>query len=198
MRVTLRMLAAASVLATAVGVATPAAADLTHVPGGPCLQPNQTVRLSSVAGYSDVAQVLNRIERTSHGLVNVASAGTSGEGRQLLYATVGSGPTTFWLQARIHGNELHSTEAALQILDYLTGGSPTARLIRDNLTVVVIPMYNPDGAEANIRGSVTPNQIDLNRDWETSPSQSRSHSGGCGGTPRRSSRWTCTTWGRRR
>ena len=42
----------------------------------------------------------------------------------------------------------------------------TARLIRDNLTIAVIPMYNPDGAEANIRQSTTPNRIDLNRDWE--------------------------------
>jgi hypothetical protein len=30
----------------------------------------------------------------------------------------------------------------------------------------VIPLYNPDGAEANIRQSTTPNRIDLNRDWE--------------------------------
>jgi hypothetical protein len=27
-------------------------------------------------------------------------------------------------------------------------------------------MYNPDGAEANIRQSTTPTRIDLNRDWE--------------------------------
>jgi Zinc carboxypeptidase len=54
----------------------------------------------------------------------------------------------------------------LQILSYLASGAPDARTIRDNLTVVVIPMYNPDGAEANIRQSTTPNRIDLNRDWE--------------------------------
>ena len=54
----------------------------------------------------------------------------------------------------------------LQILNYLAGGSSDARLIRERLTVVVIPMYNPDGAEANIRQSTTPNRIDLNRDWE--------------------------------
>ena len=96
----------------------------------------------------------------------MASAGQSGEGRELLYATVGSGPTTFWLQARIHGNELHSTGAALQILDLLDTDNPTARLIRENLTVVVIPMYNPDGSEADIRQSTTPTRIDLNRDWE--------------------------------
>lgn len=108
--------------------------------------------MASVAGYDDVVQALDRIEQTSQGLVTVESAGTSGEGRELLYATVGDGPTTFWLQARIHGNELHSTEAALQILGHLASGDPTARLIQENLTVVVIPMYNPDGAEANITG----------------------------------------------
>jgi hypothetical protein len=166
MRRTVTALAAFGVLTTGLIGATSAAADPTHNPGGPCIQPNQNVNLSSVAGYDDVVQVLDRIERTSHGLVAVDSAGTSGEGRELLYATVGTGPTTFWLQSRIHGNELHNTEAVLQILDHLSSGSPDARTIRENLTVVVIPMYNPDGAEANIRQSTTPNRIDLNRDWE--------------------------------
>ena len=53
-----------------------------------------------------------------------------------------------------------------QILGLLASGNPAAKLIRDKLTVVVIPMYNPDGAEANIRQSTTPTRIDLNRDWE--------------------------------
>lgn len=146
--------------------AAPAAADPGHQPGGPCLQDNQNVSLESVAGYADVVQGLDRIARTSGGLVSVHSAGRSGEGRELLYATVGSGPDVFWLQSRIHGNELHSTEAALQMLDHLASGDPDARLIRQRMTVIVIPMYNPDGAEANIRQSTTPTRIDLNRDWE--------------------------------
>jgi hypothetical protein len=141
-------------------------ADPPQKPGGPCLQENQNVSLSSVANYQDVVTSLAQIERTSKGLVTVDSAGQSGEGRELLYATIGEGEDVFWLQSRIHGNELHSTEAALQVLKYLTGGSPDAGLIRENLTVVVIPMYNPDGSEANIRQSTTPNRIDLNRDWE--------------------------------
>jgi hypothetical protein len=62
---------------------------------------------------------------------------------------------------------LHSTEAVLQILRYLgSSGGPEAARIRDRLTVIVIPMYNPDGATANIRQSTTPFRIDLNRDWE--------------------------------
>jgi hypothetical protein len=55
----------------------------------------------------------------------------------------------------------------LQILRFLgSSDGPEAQRIRDALTVVVIPMYNPDGATANIRQSTTPNRIDLNRDWE--------------------------------
>jgi len=138
-----------------------------HVPGGPCIEENQTVRLSSVPTYEEVGRQLRSIEASSHGAVEVHSAGLSGEGRNLYYATVGTGPDVFWLQSRIHGNELHNTEAVLQILRYLgSSGSPEARRIRDALTVVVIPMYNPDGATANIRQSTTPFRIDLNRDWE--------------------------------
>jgi len=161
----LATLAAIGLLTAGLGsaAATPASA---HVPGGPCLQPNQNVSLSSVPTYDEVVATLDRIEHASQGLVTVRSAGQSGEGRELLYATVGTGPAVFWLQARIHGNEIHSTEAVLQILDYLASGASEARAIRQNLTVVVIPMYNPDGATANIRQSTTPNRIDLNRDWE--------------------------------
>lgn len=155
-------------LAATVGLASPAVADPpSHVPGGPCLEAEQRVQLSSLPSYEDVIRILGSIEASSHGEVDVSSAGLSGEGRQLLYATVGDGPDVFWLQARIHGNELHSTEAVLQILKYLgSSGSAEARRIRENLTVIVIPMYNPDGATANIRQSTTPFRLDLNRDWE--------------------------------
>src|SRR5918992_1172145 len=146
--------------------AAPAAADPPHRPGGPCIQENQNVSRSSVAGYDDVVQGLDRIARTSNGLVEVQSAGRSGEGRELLYAKIGAGPDVFWLQARIHGDELHGTESALQVLKLLAGESPDARLIREKMTLIVVPMYNPDGAEANIRQSTTPTRIDLNRDWE--------------------------------
>ena len=143
------------VVAFAAVLAGPAPADPpSHVPGGPCIEGEQTVQLSSVPSYEEVTRALRSIEASSGGRVEVASAGMSGEGRELWYATVGDGPDVFWLQARIHGNELHSTEAVLQILRYLgSSGSPEAALIRDRLTVIAIPMYNPDGATANIRQS---------------------------------------------
>lgn len=147
--------------------AAPASAGPAQNPGGPCLQEQQNVSRSSVFSYADVQRRLTQIENASQGRVEVASAGSSGEGRELYYATVGTGDTVFWLQARIHGNELQSTQAVLHILQELgSSNTPEARLIRENLTVVVIPMYNPDGSEANIRQSTTPTRTDLNRDWE--------------------------------
>jgi Zinc carboxypeptidase len=161
-------LTAALAVAAGVGLTGTATGDPpATVPGGPCIEESQNVTLSSLPSYDEVGRQLRSIEASSHGAVEVHSAGLSGEGRQLYYATVGTGPDVFWLQARIHGNELHSTEAALQILKYLgSSGSAEARRIRQALTVVVIPMYNPDGATANIRQSTTPLSIDLNRDWE--------------------------------
>ena len=155
-------------LVLAVTFAGPATADPpSGVPGGPCIENEQQVTLSSLPNYEEVARSLDSIEASSQGRVEVASAGLSGEGRELLYATVGDGPDVFWLQARIHGNELHSTEAVLQILKFLgSSGGPEAERIRDQLTEIVNPMYNPDGATANIRQSTTPFRIDLNRDWE--------------------------------
>jgi murein tripeptide amidase MpaA len=105
----------------------------------------------------------------------------------------------FWLQARIHGNELHSTEAVLQILKYLgSSGSAEAKRIRDALTVIVIPMYNPDGATANIRQSTTPLRIDLTGTGSSSASRSRAPSTSCGRSCGRGLRSTCTTSGRPR
>ncbi|MGH2736533.1 MAG: M14 family zinc carboxypeptidase [Actinomycetota bacterium] len=163
-----KRLRAAMVLASVLSLAAVGhvTADPAHNPGGPCIQDDQNVSLASVSGYDDVVKRLDQIEGSSGGLVEVFSAGQSGEGRELLYATVGEGEDVFWLQARIHGNELLSSDAALHMLKYLSGGSPDAKQIRDALTVVVIPMYNPDGAEANIRQSTTPFRLDLNRDWE--------------------------------
>ena len=127
--------ALASGLALAMGGSAAAVPPATS-PGGPCLEPGQQVSLSSIPTYEEVVRQLRSIEASSQGAVEVASAGQSGEGRPLLYATVGDGPDVFWLQARIHGNELHSTEAALQVLKYLgSSGSPEARRIRDALTV---------------------------------------------------------------
>ena len=183
-------------LVATVGLAGPAAADPpSHVPGGPCIEDQQQVRLSSLPSYEEI--VHPRLDRGLEPGRGRGGEPASPRGRQLVYATVGDGPDVFWLQARIHGNELHSTEAALQVLKYLaSSGSAEARAIRENLTVIVIPMYNPDGATANIRQSTTLQDRPEPRLGSCSASPSPGRGTPCGSRRGRGSRSTCTTWGR--
>jgi hypothetical protein len=79
-----------------VALAGPATADPpSGVPGGSCIEDAQQVSLASLPSYEDVVRILDSVEASSQAEVDVASAGLSGEGRQLLYATVGNGPDVF-------------------------------------------------------------------------------------------------------
>lgn len=127
--------------------------------------------------YADMIKALEQIERTSRGAVQVhtlrelgITPGVSEAGRDLYVATVGSGDTHVWLQGRIHGNEPYGTDSLLDVLRSVSSnGNPTFRRIREELTLHVIPMYNPDGSELYIRHTVLQDgsgrRIDLNRDW---------------------------------
>ena len=163
--------------AAAIAIAVPLTA------GGPAMadanfpSPNGNTNIASIATYADLVAELDRIERTSRfgvDVVTLAEVGTevatSEQGRDLYVATVGDGPEAVWLQGRIHGNEPYGTESLLAVLNDLgTNGSPDWTLLREKYTFHVIPMYNPDGSEANIRQTILQDgseaRIDLNRDW---------------------------------
>lgn len=139
--------------------------------------PGRTTPRSAILSYADMIKELRRIERTSRFGVEVRtlrelgiSPGVSEAGRDLYVATVGTGPTTVWLQGRIHGNEPYGVDTLLDVLGAVgTRGSAAYAAIRDQLTLHVIPMYNPDGSELNIRHTIlqdgSERRIDLNRDW---------------------------------
>lgn len=122
-------------------------------------------------------------------VVRSAVAGASVQGRPLRYAVVsalsaarlraglarlravraghadsaGDAPAVVWIAGSVHGNEPSGTDADLRLLHEL------ARRCRDpllrRLAIVVLPLQNPDGHEAEIR--VNANGFDLNRDWLT-------------------------------
>lgn len=150
--------------------------------------PEGKTNTASILTYADLVKELHRIESTSRFGVDVftlAEAGTrvntSEQGRDLYVATVGNGPENVWLQGRIHGNEPYGTDALLTLLkDLGTNGGADYELLREKFTFHIVPMYNPDGSEANIRHTVLWDQgadapelgpsgreqrIDLNRDW---------------------------------
>ncbi len=74
----------------------------------------------------------------------------------------GHGPTRVLAWSQMHGNEPISTLALADVMNFLEGGSPMARAILEKLTIVVIPLLNPEGHLAcNRRNSMG---IDINRD----------------------------------
>jgi hypothetical protein len=90
--------------------------------------------------------------------------GRSAEGRPLWAVRHGTGPTRVLLWSQMHGNESTATMALADVLRFLaeSPGHPLARRVRERLTVVAVPMLNPDGAERFQRRNAL--GIDVNRD----------------------------------
>lgn len=132
---------------------------------------------ASLMTYDSMIAELEKIESTAqHGVdvFTLAEAGTefnvSEQGRDLYVATVGDGPEDVWLQGRIHGNEPYGGESLMALLKELgSNNSATYQQLREAYTFHIIPMYNPDGSEENIRHTIlqdgSEERIDLNRDW---------------------------------
>ncbi|WP_199180137.1 M14 family zinc carboxypeptidase [Verrucosispora sp. ts21] len=107
---------------------------------------------SGWTSYEELGKRLAQIEATSHGRVSVDVIGKSHRGRDIYAARVGTGDRVLLITSEIHGNEKTGPEAVLQMLKTLgSSGSPQAKAIRDNLTIVAVPKFNPDGAELNRR-----------------------------------------------
>lgn len=143
---------------------------------------------AAIRTYDDMIRELRRIERTSGGRVAVrtlAEIGTaetrSEQGRDLYAAQVGEGSTHVWIQGRIHGDEPYGVDASLAVLSALgTSGQADYERLREEFTVHILPMVNPDGSEMNTRTTTLwdaetdaprtdaqgrPLTVDLNRDW---------------------------------
>jgi len=66
------------------------------------------------------------------------------------------------ISARVHPGESNSSYMMKGIIDYLTGPTLNAKILRDNFVFKVIPMLNPDGVIiGNTRCSLA--GVDLNR-----------------------------------
>lgn len=97
--------------------------------------------------------------------VRVAEVGRSIEGRGINAITVGQGPTTVFLWSQMHGDESAASMSLADIVHWFAT-SPEEdrlrRLLEDRLTITMIPMLNPDGAERFIRHNAI--GVDVNRD----------------------------------
>jgi hypothetical protein len=86
--------------------------------------------------------------------------GTSEAGRSIHGLKVGSGPKRILIWSQMHGNESTTTKSLFDLFNYFE--SPDCEVLLDACTLFIIPILNPDGAEAYTRFNA--NHIDLNRD----------------------------------
>ena len=90
--------------------------------------------------------------------------GASGEGRIISLYSIGNGSTKVMLWSQMHGDEPTATMALIDIFNFFTKHPDhiATKTIREKLTLLAIPMLNPDGAERFTRR--TAQLIDINRD----------------------------------
>lgn len=107
---------------------------------------------------------LDAVVKEGAGLYTMEKIGESVEGRSINHVWFGTGPMHVLLWSQMHGDEATATSALLDILHILArhqADPPVQRLLRQ-LTVHVVPMLNPDGAERWQRRNAQ--GIDINRD----------------------------------
>lgn len=88
--------------------------------------------------------------------------GQSVLGKDIPLITFGVGEKKILMWSQMHGNESTTTKGLLDFLNYVNSDSNFSTYIKGRFTLYMVPILNPDGAEAYTR--VNANQIDLNRD----------------------------------
>ena len=97
-------------------------------------------------------------------LFTTTPVGQSAEGRTISLLKLGTGQTTVFLWSQMHGDESTATMALLDMLRFFATAPDhvVSRAIVNKLSLFIIPMLNPDGAERFQRR--TAQSVDMNRD----------------------------------
>jgi hypothetical protein len=114
--------------------------------------------------HADVAPRLAEVQRTTPDLFSIEEIGRSVEGRSISRLWFGTGPFHVLLWSQMHGDEPTATAALFDVFEYVRRhrGEPVVQRMLSSLTVHVVPMLNPDGAERYQRRNAQ--SIDINRD----------------------------------
>ncbi len=120
--------------------------------------------LSPLVDHAEVVRRLEALVAAAPDLFEMEKVGESGEGRSINHVRVGRGPFRVLLWSQMHGDESTATSALFDLFEYIRAHrqDPAVRGILSKLTLHVVPMLNPDGAERFQRRNVQ--SIDVNRD----------------------------------
>jgi len=111
--------------------------------------------------HADIVPLLNVLPAA----YRLKVVGKSVEGRNIYSATMGNGPVSVLLWSQMHGDEPTATMALFDIFRFMQRHDEFDGFrdkILSKLTIHVVPMLNPDGAERYTRRNVQ--DIDINRD----------------------------------
>lgn len=120
--------------------------------------------LPPLLDHRELVRRLEEFVQSSSGLFRMETAGESIEGRTIYHVMAGKGPYHVLLWSQMHGDEPTATAALFDVFDYLRRRhrEPAVQRLLSTLTLHVIPMLNPDGAERFQRRNAQ--GIDINRD----------------------------------
>jgi hypothetical protein len=97
-----------------------------------------------------------------HSNFSVKEIGRSVEDRKIHSIELGTGPVKILAWSQMHGNESTTTKALFDLLNFFGSDQEMVDNILKNITLLIIPMLNPDGAQRYTRFNA--NAVDLNRD----------------------------------
>lgn len=114
--------------------------------------------------HAEVERRLQAVAQADPSRTFFDRVGSSAEGRSINMVTMGTGPFRVLLWSQMHGDEPTATAALFDVFDYFQRhrSDPAVQRILSSLTLYVIPMLNPDGAERFQRRNAQ--GIDVNRD----------------------------------
>ena len=92
----------------------------------------------------------------------VSEIGKSVQDRAIYKVEFGVGKTKILMWSQMHGNEATTTKGLFDFFNFLQSDSEIAKNIKQNYTLLCIPMLNPDGCFLYTRENA--NSVDLNRD----------------------------------
>jgi hypothetical protein len=112
-----------------------------------------------------ISRLLRSLVARSDGLLAMETVGKSLEGRAINLVRCGRGRTHVLVWSQMHGDESTGTLALLDVCTFLgrrAAVDPWVVQMLEQLTLFMVPMLNPDGAEQRRRETAA--SIDMNRD----------------------------------
>jgi len=141
------------------------------IPNGPWVQDQQTVKLEALTSMEELQKKLFDIYARSKGRMQVEIAGETTLGYPLYLVKFGEADPEkikVLIEGQIHGNEPLGVEACIELIKQLASSSnPEIKMIREKLTIWIVPRVNPEGATYEEDGELVQRRTN-EQDWTPS------------------------------